>query len=183
MKVEETELPGVLLITPRAFQDDRGYFFESYSHSRYASNGVDCHFVQDNVSFSQAGVIRGLHYQLPNPQAKLIQVLSGAVLDIAVDIRKGSPSFGKWIGRELTESNHAQLFIPAGFAHGFAVIGNHALVSYKCSTPYEAAGDATILWNDPEIGVDWPVLNPILSAKDNAGVRLVEAESGRLPTF
>ena len=183
MKVEETELRGVLLITPRAFQDDRGFFFESYSYARYASNGVDCPFVQDNVSFSQAGVIRGLHYQLPNPQAKLIQVLSGAVLDVAVDIRKGSPSFGQWTGRELNESNHAQLYIPAGFAHGFAVIGTHALVAYKCSTPYEASGDTTILWNDPEIGIDWPVLRPILSAKDNAGVRLSEADSSRLPVF
>lgn len=183
MTVEETELPGVLLIKPRAFQDDRGYFFESYHYPRYAALGIECSFVQDNVSFSQAGVIRGLHYQLPNAQAKLIQVLSGAVLDVAVDIRQGSPHFGKWVGRELSEANHAQLFIPAGFAHGFAVIGTHALVSYKCSTPYEPTGDATILWSDPAIGIDWPVIKPVLSGKDQAGVKLAEAKRDRLPIY
>jgi len=175
LTVRETALPGVFLITPRVFQDDRGLFFESFNAAPYGAAGIDCGFVQDNVSFSKSGVIRGLHYQQPNMQAKLVQVLSGAVLDVAVDIRKESPTFGKWVAEVLSGENHRQLFIPIGFAHGFAVIGEHALVSYKCSTPYDPKGDATILWNDPDIGIEWPFTEPLLSPKDSVGKRLHDA--------
>jgi dTDP-4-dehydrorhamnose 3,5-epimerase len=143
--------------------------------------GIDCGFVQDNVSHSIAGVVRGLHYQVPNPQAKLIQVLSGVIFDVAVDIRQGSPHFGKWVGEVLSGENHSQLFIPAGFAHGFAVLGALAVVAYKCSTPYDAAGDATILWNDLDIAIDWPIAEPILSAKDLSGIKLADVPGERLP--
>jgi len=181
--VRETSLPGVLLITPRVFRDDRGLFFESYKSEAYEAIGVSCGFVQDNVSYSSAGVLRGLHYQMPNPQAKLVQVLSGSVFDVAVDIRLGSPTFGNWIGEVLSEENRAQLFIPAGFAHGFAVIGDHALVSYKCSTLYDPKGDATVLWNDPMIGIDWSISEPLLSPKDAAGLRLRDVPEDRLPVY
>ncbi len=183
MTVEETELPGVLLITPKSFGDSRGYFLESYHEARYREAGIECGFVQDNVSHSGPGVLRGLHFQVPNGQAKLIQVLSGEILDVAVDIRFGSPHFGKWVGRILSDQNHAQLFIPAGFAHGFAVLGDHATVAYKCSVLYEAAGDSTILWNDPEIGIEWPVQSPVLSAKDQAGLTLAQYPVERLPKY
>ena len=166
MTFKETELPGVLLITPKVFKDSRGAFFESYHFGKYAEIGINLEFVQDNVSVSTANVIRGLHYQFPNPQAKLVQAISGSVYDVAVDLRAGSPHFGKWVGRVLSDENRCQLFIPEGFAHGFAVIGDHAILSYKCSTPFEASGDAAVRWNDPEIGVEWPFKEPILSEKD-----------------
>ncbi len=181
MTIRPTELTEVLLVEPKVFGDDRGFFFECYKADRYVAVGIACEFVQDNVSYSKAGVIRGLHYQWPNPQAKLIQVLSGAVFDVAVDIRRGSPTYGKWIGEVLSAENHHQLFIPPGFAHGFAVLGDHALVSYKCSTLYEAAGDCSVRWNDPEIGVEWPISEPMLSGKDAAALKLADISPERLP--
>lgn len=166
MTVRETALPGVLVVTPRVFHDERGVFFESYKSDPYEAAGITCKFVQDNVSISKAGVIRGLHHQFPEPQAKLVQVLSGAVLDVAVNIRRGSPTFGKWVAEELSGENRTQLFIPAGFAHGFAVLQAPAILAYKCSAPYNPAFDSTILWSDPDIGIDWPTHSPIISAKD-----------------
>jgi dTDP-4-dehydrorhamnose 3,5-epimerase len=183
LTVKETALPGVVLITPRVFQDERGVFFETYKTVDYAAAGINCEFVQDNVSVSTSRVIRGLHYQVPNPQAKLIQVLSGAVLDVAVDVRRGSPTFGKWVAEVLSDENRRQLFLPAGFAHGIAVLGSPAIVSYKCSTLYCQAGDAAVLWNDPDIGVAWPVDDPILSAKDAAAPRLADVPYERLPVY
>jgi len=183
LKVTRTELDGVLLVETRVFGDNRGYFFESYNASRYQSAGIDCDFIQDNISFSNAGVIRGLHCQYPTMQAKLIQVLDGAVLDVAVDIRRGSPTFGNWTGEILSSENRRQLFIPAGFAHGFAVIGERALVSYKCSARYDPSSEVTIRWDDPEIGVDWAVINPTVSEKDQAGLLLSDLPSNRLPVY
>ncbi|MDR3689335.1 MAG: dTDP-4-dehydrorhamnose 3,5-epimerase [Fimbriimonas sp.] len=183
MTVEPTELPEVLLIEPRVFGDSRGYFFEAFNALRYREAGIEWPFVQDNVSFSSGGVVRGLHYQWPSAQDKLIQVLDGAILDVAVDVRLGSPRFGKWIGRVLSSENHRQLFIPVGFAHGFAVIGDRALVSYKCSTPYDPANEVTVLWSDPEIGVEWGIDSPTVSAKDQAGLSLAAVPPDRLPTL
>lgn len=173
----------MLLLQPKVFKDDRGQFFESFKAPQYSAAGIDCQFVQDNVSVSKAGVIRGLHYQVPNPQAKLIQVLSGAVVDVAVDIRRGSPNFGKWVSVELSEENRRQFFIPAGFAHGIAVLQEPAIVCYKCSELYDLAGDSVVLWNDPDIGVEWPFADPLLSAKDQGGARLKDVPVDRLPVF
>ncbi len=181
MTITETDLPGVLLVSPKAYGDSRGYFFESYNRQRYRDAGIDCDFVQDNVSFSTAGVIRGLHYQLPNEQAKLLSVVSGAILDVAVDIRKDSPYYGKWVGAVLSSENHHQLFIPTGFAHGFAVIGSHAVVAYKCSGTYDPKGEVTVKWDDPEIGIKWGTENAIISDRDQAGVLLKDVSQDRLP--
>jgi len=183
MTVTDLELPGVKLIEVRAPADDRGYFFEAYNRLRYQTAGIECDFVQDNVSFSRAGVLRGLHFQHPTGQDKLVQVLDGEILDVAVDIRQGSPTFGGWVSAVLSSENRCQLLIPVGFAHGFAVTGDHALVSYKCSAPYVPADEGTILWNDPDIGIDWRLAQPILSTKDQAGVSLGEMPMHRLPRY
>jgi dTDP-4-dehydrorhamnose 3,5-epimerase len=183
MIVRETALPGVLLIAPRVFRDDRGQFFESYHATNFEAIGITCVFVQDNLSVSTAGVIRGLHYQVPKAQAKLIQVVAGSVLDVAVDIRRGSPTFGKWVGEVLSEENHHQLFLPPGFAHGFAVLGDRAVLSYKCSELYDPTGDSTIAWDDPDIGIEWPFTDPLLSPKDKAAPRLIEVPTDRMPVI
>ena len=183
MNVTETAISGVLLVEARAFKDNRGYFFESYSKQRYSEVGIHCEFVQDNVSFSHANVVRGLHFQYPTEQAKLVQVVSGAVLDVAVDIRLGSPTYGKWISEVLSAENHRQLFIPTGFAHGFAVIGDHAVLSYKCSAPYDPKCEVTIQWNDQEIGIDWQTTNPIISARDEGGLLLADIPADRSPRY
>lgn len=175
MKVTETALPGVLLIEPKVFGDDRGFFFEAYHAKRYAEAGIPAAFVQDNLSRSVKGTLRGLHYQEPNAQGKLVQVLAGAVFDVAVDIRKGSPHFGKWVGYELSAENKRQLWIPAGFAHGFCVISDSADFSYKCTDFYSPAAERGIAWNDPDLGIAWPVERPLLSAKDAAAPKLAQA--------
>ncbi|MCA1685411.1 MAG: dTDP-4-dehydrorhamnose 3,5-epimerase [Planctomycetia bacterium] len=183
MNVIETDLPGVVIIEPRVFRDPRGYFLETWNQARYGAAGFPTGMVQDNVSYSAGGVLRGLHLQSPSSQAKLIAVLAGEVFDVAVDVRVGSPTFGRWAGALLSPENHRQLFIPAGFAHGFVVTGGGASVSYKCDAYYAPNDELTVLWNDPELGIDWPVHDPILSAKDQGGRPLREIPEARLPRY
>lgn len=182
LKVTETSLPDVLLIQPAVFSDDRGFFMETYHVDRFRDCGIDATFVQDNQSRSSVGVVRGLHYQEPNAQGKLVRCTRGAVFDVAVDIRVGSPSFGKWFGAELNEENKSMLWIPPGFAHGFRSLSEGAELVYKCTAVYDRASDHSILWNDPDIGIDWPSLgDPRLSEKDANAPRLKDAKV--LPKF
>ncbi|WP_243050014.1 dTDP-4-dehydrorhamnose 3,5-epimerase [Dyella sp. RRB7] len=183
MRVIETALPGVLVIEPRVFGDERGHFYESYHEARFKESGINTSFVQTNVSRSACGVLRGLHYQWPNPQAKLVSVLAGEVYDVAVDIRQGSPTFGQWTGVILSAANHRHLWIPEGFAHGFCVVSESATFTYQCSAPYDPAGDSAIRWNDGDIAVDWPVGQPILSAKDLRAPLLRDVSADRLPAY
>ena len=166
MKVESTSLEGVLLITPKVFGDDRGFFMETYNAAKTADQGVPELFVQDNHSRSTKGVLRGLHYQYPQWQGKLVRVISGEIFDVAVDIRKNSNTFGQWYGVFLNSDNNQQLYIPPGFAHGFCVTSDVADVAYKCTSDYQANQDAGVLWNDADIGIKWPIQNPLLSEKD-----------------
>ena len=175
MKVSETSLPGVLLIEPNVLGDSRGYFMEVWNAARFREAGLDLQFVQDNQSRSARGVLRGLHYQEPNPQGKLVRCSRGALFDVAVDIRRGSPQFGRWFGAELSEDNHQMLWIPPGFAHGFCPLSDIADLSYKCTAFYDAVADRAIHWNDPEIGITWPIATPILSTKDATAPRLRDA--------
>lgn len=183
MNISMTPLKGVLIIQPRVFEDPRGCFMETYQQGRYAEAGINRAFVQDNLSRSVRGTLRGLHYQLNHPQAKLVQVVRGAVFDVAVDIRRGSPAFGKWTGVELSDRNNRQLFIPEGFAHGFCVISETAYVIYKCTDFYNPDDEAGILWSDPDIGIDWQVSGPLLSAKDSQYPRLHDVPPERLPLY
>lgn len=183
MKVLETRLPGVLVIEPQVFGDDRGLLFESWQLERYKSVGIREKFVQDNVSRSSRGVLRGLHIQQPSAQGKLVSVLEGEVLDVAVDIRSGSPWFGKSVGERLSGSNHRQLYVPPGFAHGFQVLSECALFLYKCTEYYRPETEMTILWNDPVIAIEWPLAAPILSEKDRRGILLHDIPSDRLPAY
>ncbi len=182
MKTVATELPGVVVVEPRVFTDARGFFFESYNAQRYAHAGIPPLFVQDNHSSSVKGTIRGLHYQLRHPQGKLFRVLRGTVFDVAVDIRRGSPTFGRWTGVELSADNKRQLFIPAGFAHGFCVTSDGAEVEYKCTDMYVADDQRGVLWNDPTIGIGWPVRDPVLSDQDRAFLPLL-GERNDLPLY
>lgn len=181
MKVTQTELPGVLLLEPRAFGDERGFFLETFHAQRYAEAGIALPFVQDNLSHSVRHTLRGLHFQEPRAQGKLVMVTRGAVLDVAVDIRKGSPTFGQWAAVELSEQNRHQLWVPPGFAHGFCVISEVADFLYKCTEVYVPEADAGIAWNDPELAIPWPTQTPLLSKKDAAAPRLKDAP--RLPSF
>lgn len=175
MHVEPLAIPEVLLITPKVWPDDRGFFFEVYKDSTYAEHGIPVEeFCQDNISYSHKNVLRGLHAQDPLPQAKLVQVLQGEIWDVAVDIRPESPTYGQWVAATLSAENHAQLYIPRGFAHGFLVTGEQALVSYKVAGQYSPSTEFTLLWNDPAVGIAWPVADPNLSAKDSAGKTLAE---------
>jgi dTDP-4-dehydrorhamnose 3,5-epimerase len=183
VKVIETDLPGCLVIEPRVFGDSRGFFFEQWSRERYAAHGIVMEAVQANVSRSARGVLRGLHYQLPNPQGKLVSVLEGEVFDVAVDIRRGSPTFGKWAAVVLSADNQRQFWIPPGFAHGFAVTSEHALFHYFCSTPYDAAADKGIRWDDPALAIDWPIAAPELSAKDRVAPLLSALTEDALPSL
>ena len=182
MNVVPTELAGVMIIEPRVFRDARGFVFESYHAARYAEAGIPTTFVQDNHSSSVKGTIRGLHYQLRHPQAKLLRVIRGAVLDVAVDIRRGSPTFGRWVGVELTADNKRQLYVPAGFGHGFCATSDVAEVEYKCSDVYVAEDQRGVLWNDPTIGITWPVREPILSDGDRA-YRPLTLDRDDLPAY
>lgn len=167
MKITETNLRGVLLIQPGIFNDARGYFSETYHANRYKENGIDVDFVQDNISVSKKGTLRGLHYQIPpKAQGKLCQVLKGCVLDVAADIRFGSPTFGKYAVVELSAENHTQILIPPGFAHGFVVISDEAVFSYKCSNFYSKEHERTIRFDDPDLNINWGIENPIISEKD-----------------
>lgn len=183
MKVTETALPGVLLIEPQVFGDARGFFLETFSAKRYEEAGVRGPFVQDNMSRSAKGIVRGLHLQHPNAQGKLVWVVQGAVLDVAVDLRVGSPTFGQWIAEELTEDNKRQLWIPPGFAHGFCVTGESAVFVYKCTEYYAPQDEVGVLWNDPDLGIPWPVVEPVVSAKDRALPRLADLDRSRLPRY
>ena len=178
MKVDETGLPGVRLITPRVFGDGRGFFLDSWNARTFADAGLGVDFVQDNHSRSARGVLRGLHYQLGSPQGKLVRVTQGAVFDVAVDVRRSSPHFGRWTGAELSDANHRMLWIPPGFAHGFVVLSDSADFLYKCTTLYDAPNDRGIRWDDPAIGIDWPLagMTPQLSAKDALAPLLADAE-------
>jgi dTDP-4-dehydrorhamnose 3,5-epimerase len=175
MNVTETSIPGVLLIEPRRFGDSRGFFSELFQEERYAAAGVTGRFVQDNLSRSKKGTLRGLHFQEPRPQGKLVQVLRGAVYDVVVDIRRGSPTFGRWFGAELSDENFRQLWVPPGFAHGFCVLSDTADFYYKCTDLYIPEHDRGILWNDPAIGIEWPIREPLLSAKDKIAPPLSNA--------
>jgi len=175
MKVVPTALPEVLIIEPKIFGDSRGFFYESFQAARYAEAGIQGPFVQDNLSRSVRGTLRGLHFQEPRAQGKLVQVLRGAVWDVAVDVRRGSPRFGRWVAVELSETAPRQLWIPPGFAHGFCVLSDSADFFYKCTELYAPECDRSIAWNDPEIGITWPVHSPILSPKDAAATRLADA--------
>jgi dTDP-4-dehydrorhamnose 3,5-epimerase len=183
MKLVETGLPGCLVIEPQVFGDARGFFYESWNQARYREHGLDLQFVQGNVSSSSRGVLRGLHYQWPNPQGKLVSVLEGEVYDVAVDIRRGSPSFGRSAAVVLSADNKRQLWIPEGFAHGFVVLSERALFSYLCTAPYDRAADANIRWNDAELAIDWPVSAPSLSDKDAAAPFLADVAPERLPVY
>ena len=165
MQVSKTPIDGLLIIEPKVFADPRGMFYEVYSESRYNEHGIPC-FVQDNHSVSKKGVLRGLHYQVNSGQDKLVRVTQGEIFDVAVDIRKQSPAYGKWWGLSLSETNNLQLYIPVGFAHGFCVLSESAEVLYKCSDYYSPEDERGILWNDPDLAIDWPVKDPILSEKD-----------------
>ena len=167
MKIIETKLNGVLIIEPAVYSDSRGFFMETYNRRRYQDLGLAADFVQDNFSFSVSGTLRGLHYQDPHPQAKLVQVLDGEIFDVAVDIRKDSPTFGQWIGAHLSRENKRQFFIPEGFAHGFEVLSKTAMFTYKCSDFYAPECEKGVIWNDPDIGIEWATTSPILSDRDN----------------
>ena len=181
MKIITTSIEGVLIVEPAVYRDNRGYFMETFHQKRYKSSGIHRDFIQDNLSSSVQNTLRGLHYQIKHPQAKLIQVIFGKIFDVAVDIRPGSSTFGSWTGVHLSEKNCRQLFIPEGFAHGFCVLSATALVSYKCSDFYSPENEGGILWSDPNIGIDWPIKDPILSEKDKQYPCLSELLPNQLP--
>lgn len=181
MEVAATDLPEVLLVRPRLFHDQRGHFLEIYQYERYADSGVPGHFVQDNVSFSKKGVLRGLHFQAGQPQDKLVVVLNGRIFDVAVDIRRNSPRFGRWVSAVLSSDDYMQIFVPKGFAHGFCVLSESATVLYKCTDYYSPAEERGIRWDCPTLDIQWPVSNPIVSDKDLALPTIESVPSGDLP--
>lgn len=183
MKIIETKLPGCVVIEPAVFGDERGFFFETWNADRYGQHGLPTRFVQSNVSSSAQGVLRGLHYQWPNPQGKLVSVLEGEVYDVAVDIRRGSPHFGQWAAVVLSAGNKRQFWIPEGFAHGFAVLSERAIFSYLCTAQYDKVADAGVRWDDASIGIDWPISEPLLSDKDAKAPLLADVPAECLPTF
>ena len=174
MNVLRCQLDGPLILEPKVFGDARGFFLETWNQRRYQEAGLASDFVQDNVSFSRKGTLRGLHFQKPHTQGKLLQVLQGDIFDVAVDLRTSSPTFGRWHGIVLSGENKRQFYVPPGFAHGFAVTSDTALVHYKCTDFYSPADEVTLLWNDPDIGVEWPIAEPILSDRDRRGIRLAD---------
>ena len=183
MKVIPTALPGALIIEPQVFGDARGFFYESYNKAKWIGAGIDVEFVQSNVSRSARGVLRGLHYQWPNPQGKLVSVLEGEVYDVAVDIRGGSPMFGQSVGVMLTADNHRHFWVPEGFAHGFCVLSEFATFTYQCTALYDPKADAGIRWNDAALGIDWPLSEPLLSDKDSRAPLLEDVPPERLPVY
>jgi len=179
VKVIETEIPEVKILEPAVFGDDRGFFMESWNAESFAKAGLDLKFVQDNHSRSQKNVLRGLHYQLQQTQGKLVRVVTGAVFDVAVDIRRNSPTFGRWVGVELSETNHRMLWVPEGFAHGFLTLRDGTDLTYKCTDFYAPKHDRAIIWNDPDLKIAWPLpagATPLVSAKDAAGLPLARAD-------
>ncbi|MEO8670006.1 MAG: dTDP-4-dehydrorhamnose 3,5-epimerase [Tahibacter sp.] len=183
MKFVQTRLPGCIVIEPAVFGDDRGYFYEGYNAAKFCDAGLDLHFVQSNVSRSARGVLRGLHYQWPNPQGKLVSVLEGEVYDVGVDIRRGSPNFGQATGVVLSAGNKRQFWIPEGFAHGFVVLSEFATFAYQCTALYDPAADAGVRWNDSALAIDWPVGEPSLSGKDQKAPFLADIPADRLPVY
>jgi len=183
MNVLPTRLPEVFVIEPRVFGDARGFFFESWAASRYEDAGIPGPFVQDNVSRSRRGILRGLHLQHPHGQGKLLSVLDGEVFDVAVDVRVGSPRFGQWVGEVLSGENHRQLWVPPGFAHGFCVLSEDAVFHYKCTDSYHPECEMSVLWNDPAIAIEWPITAPTLNDKDAGGLRLADIPAARLPVY
>jgi dTDP-4-dehydrorhamnose 3,5-epimerase len=180
MNILTCDIPGLIILEPKVFGDTRGFFVETWNRRRYGEAGIDVDFVQDNISFSKRGTLRGLHFQNPKPQGKLMQVLQGEVFDVAVDIRRSSPTFGRWHGVTLSAENKRQFYVPTGFAHGFAVLSETALFHYKCTEFYSPQDEVAIRWDDPEIGVEWPVKGPLISERDAKGLRLREAPRERL---
>jgi dTDP-4-dehydrorhamnose 3,5-epimerase len=174
MNVEKTKLDGVLVIKPETFEDTRGFFLESFNKDRYREAGINFDFVQDNHSHSTRGVLRGLHYQKTKPQGKLVRVVRGEVFDVAVDIRNGSKTFGQWEAIMLSEDNKTQFWVPPGFAHGFVVLSETADFEYKCTDYYDSSDENSLLWNDPDLDIDWPIKNPILSRKDSNALKLFD---------
>ncbi|MGE0606510.1 MAG: dTDP-4-dehydrorhamnose 3,5-epimerase [Pirellulales bacterium] len=183
MHVVPSELPEVLRIEPRVYRDARGSFAELWRQEAYARHGMAEDFVQDNVAVSHRGVIRGLHFQHPRGQGKLILVMHGEVFDVAVDVRRGSPTFGCWTSTILSDRNHRQLYVPVGFAHGYCVTSESAVVAYKCTSEYAPHCERTIVWNDPQLGIPWPAAAPLLSPKDAAAPTLSDLSADELPLF
>jgi dTDP-4-dehydrorhamnose 3,5-epimerase len=182
MRVIQTKLAGVVVIEPEVYRDPRGLFLETWSERRYAELGLPARFVQDNLSRSSRGTLRGLHMQSPpTMQGKLVYVLEGEVLDVAVDVRVGSPTFGQWVGETLSADNNRQLYVPEGFAHGFCVTSEHAVFAYKCTHYYSAAAELSVLWSDPDLGIAWPIHEPLLSQKDASAPRLRDIPREKLP--
>src|SRR5436190_460201 len=180
MNTTRCDLEGLLIIEPKVFGDNRGFFMETWNQRRYSEAGIGAAFVQDNISVSRFGALRGLHCQNPSPQGKLVSVLQGAVFDVAVDLRQSSRTFGKWHGLELSGENKRQFFVPPGFAHGFLVLSENAMFHYKCTDFYSPKDELTIRWNDPDIGIEWPMREPTLSEKDAKGSLLKEVPRDRL---
>lgn len=183
LEVIKTTLPGVLILEPKAFHDSRGFFIEAFHQKKYAGIGIDRVFVQDNRSHSIRDTLRGLHYQLRHPQAKLVFAISGEIYDVAVDIRKGSPAFGQSVGVKLSGKNGRQIYVPEGFAHGFCVLSETADVMYKCTDFYTPGDEYGILWSDPALGIEWPVEHPLLSEKDSKCPKLSDAPGSDLPDY
>ena len=183
MNIHKTELGGVLIIEPSVFNDQRGYFFETYNQNRYREISINSNFVQDNLSCSKKGTLRGLHYQHPHDQAKLVQVIQGEVFDVVVDIRRESPTFGKWIGQYLSAENKLQIYVPEGFAHGFCVLSDTASFHYKCSDFYAPECEGGIHWSDPDVAIDWPLESPIVSEKDAQFSCLKDTAEDKLPSY
>lgn len=183
MKVVELAIPGVIRIEPSIFTDNRGHFLETYHAERYPDQGLQSGFVQDNLSLSRRNVLRGMHYQLGHPQSKLVMAVQGEIFDVAVDVRRGSPTFGKWVAAVLSSENRHQLFIPEGFAHGFCVLSDTATVSYKCSDFYTPKEERGLRWNDPAMAIAWPVADPVLSEKDGLYPTLDTIAPADLPQF
>jgi dTDP-4-dehydrorhamnose 3,5-epimerase len=183
MEVIPQELPDILLIKPKVFGDERGYFIETFQEQRYREFGMALSFVQDNLSRSRQGTLRGLHLQSPHAQGKLVSVVEGEVFDVAVDVRVGSPTFGRWVGATLSDKNHHQLYVPPGFAHGFCVTSETALFSYKCTDLYHPECEVGVLFDDPELAISWPVAAPLVSAKDKTNLPLSQIDHAKLPRF
>lgn len=183
MKLIETDLPGCVVIEPQVFGDDRGFFFESFNLDKLAPHGLSPRFVQGNVSSSRRGVLRGLHYQWPGPQGKYVSVIEGEVWDVAVDIRRGSPTYGRWTAVVLSAENRRHFWIPEGFAHGFVTLSERAVFTYLCTATYDPRADASIRWDDPDLAIDWPVADPLLSPKDAQAPFLAAVAPERLPDY
>lgn len=180
MQFRPTDIADVVVIEPKVHGDARGFFMETWQARVFAANGIDAAFVQDNHSGSAQGVLRGMHYQMRHTQGKLVRVIQGEVFDVAVDLRRSSPTFGRWVGEVLSADNHRMLWVPPGFAHGFLVLSARAEFTYKCTDYYDPASERTLIWNDPQVGIQWPLpvqAVPALSAKDAGGLRLAEAET------